>query len=88
MSVGSLDPNTLYPGANQETFNCPTSLVAVAGSGWIDVNGDGTHTPIQVQIADSNSFKPSFEVDWSSYYNRLTPGSRASWTVTCAIVSR
>jgi hypothetical protein len=86
MSVGSLDPNTLWPAASEKTESCPTGLVAVAGSGWY-VGGSGTSNPILVQIADSNSFRSFFEVDWSPYYDQLTPSSRVSWMVTCASVS-
>lgn len=86
MFVGSLDPNDYYPAANEASFSCPDGKVAIAGTGWYQ-SDSVPQTPIEVQIADSGSFRTVFEVDWTTYYNSLEPSSRVSWNVTCGNVS-
>jgi hypothetical protein len=86
MFVGSLDPND-EPGQTERSFACPGGRVAVAGLGWITLDFPLRQAPILVQIADSNQFRGTFEVDWSFYLDQLTASSRVSWNVTCANIS-
>lgn len=88
MVVGSIAPSD-FPGNSEFSVTCPGGKVAVAGVAWIQLEPPlpVREAPILLQLADGQQFRSTVEVDWSLYFDQVTPESRISWNVTCAFVS-